>query len=261
MSGFLKRARDRVGAAAVGGLCAVSAALLGVPHVEGLHVTRVLGGPLRGKLLAMPTLQRPSYALGAFEPHVVQAMQAHVRPGSVAYDLGANVGYLTLVLAGLVGSGGSVVAVEPSPTDRAALEANLRLNDLTQVRLVASALAEQPGTVEFATFAYSGISRIAREEEPADATIQTVPVTTLDQLVYADGLLPPSFIKMDVEGAELRVVLGGMQVLAAVRPTIVCEVRWNATFEPVSTLLSAHGYTARVLWRDARIGDVLFTPG
>ena len=261
MHGFLKRARDRAGAAAVGGLCAVSAALPGVPHVKGLHVTRVLGGPLRGKLLAMPTLQRPSYALGTFEPHVVQAMQASVQPGSVAYDLGANVGYHTLVLAGLVGAEGSVVAVEPSPTDRAALETNLRLNGLTNVQVVASALAEQPGTVQFTTFGYSGISRIAREHEPSDANIQVVPATTLDQLVYADGYPPPSFIKMDVEGAELRVLLGGMQVLAAARPTLVCEVRWSATFEPVSTLLSAHGYTSRVLWRDARIGDVLFSPG
>jgi FkbM family methyltransferase len=153
-----------------------------------------------------------------------------------------------------------VVAAEPSPTDRAALETNLRLNGLTNVRVVASALAEQPGTVQFTTFGYSGISRIAREYEPADARTQVVPATTLDQLVYADGNPPPSFIKMDVEGAELRVLLGGMQLVAAARPTIVCEVRWSATYEPVSTLLSAHGYTSRVLWRDARIGDLLYTP-
>lgn len=245
---------------ATGGLVAVSGALPGTPHVDGLHVARVLAGPLRGKLLALPTLQRPSYALGTFEPHVVQAMQASVQPGAIVYDLGANVGYHTLVLAGLVGLAGSVVAVEPSPTDRAALEATLRLNDQTNVRVVSSALAEQPGTVQFTTFGYSGIGRIAREQEPADATIQTLPTTTLDALVFEEGYQPPSFIKMDVEGAELRVLLGGMRLLTAARPTIVCEVRWQATYEPICTLLAAHGYAPRVLWRDDRIGDVQFTP-
>jgi len=257
---FLKAARDKAGAMAAGGLVAASAALPGTPHVEGLHVARVLAGPLRGKLLALPTLQRPSYTLGTFEPHVVQAMQAHVQPGSVAYDLGANVGYHTLILAGLVGPTGSVVAVEPSPADRPALEATLRLNGQTNVRVVSAALAEQAGMVQFTTFGYSGIGRITREQEPADATIQTIPATTLDALVFEDGYPPPSFIKMDVEGAELRVLLGGMRLLASARPSLVCEVRWQATYEPICTLLAAHGYTPRVLWRDDRIGDVLFTP-
>lgn len=260
MQRFLKRTRDRLGAVAAGGLAAAGAALPGTPRVDGLHVARVIGGPLRGKLLALPTLQRPSYLLGTFEPHVVRVMQEHVHPGSVAYDLGANVGYHTLVLAHLVGAGGGVVAVEPSPAERAALETTLRLNDLTNVRVVDAALAEQPGTVQFATFGYSGIGRIAREQEPADATIEAVSATTLDRLVLSAGYPPPAFIKMDVEGAELRVLLGGMQVLASARPVIVCEVRWQATHESVCQLLAAHGYEHRVLWRGERIGDVLFTP-
>lgn len=261
--GFLKRVRDRVDGLAAGGLQAVGAALPGVPHVEGLHVGRVLGGPLRGKLLAMPTRQRPSYLLGTFEPHVVEAMQAHVRPGSVVYDIGANVGYHTLVLAGLVGAAGCVVAVEPSPVDRPALEATLRLNGLSasdHVRVVATALAEQTGAVEFATFSYSGIGRIAGEREPADATIQTVQATTLDRLILDEGYPPPDFLKLDVEGAELRALLGGMQVIKAYRPVILCEVRWATTDQPIRTVLGALGYEASVLHRGEKIGDVRFTP-
>ncbi|MGE3911948.1 MAG: FkbM family methyltransferase [Chloroflexota bacterium] len=260
MQRFLKRARDRVSTAAAGGLCAVSAALPGVPQVEGFHVARVLGGPLRGKLLAMPTLQRPSYALGTFEPHVSEAMRAHVRPGSVAYDIGANIGYHTLVLADLVGEGGTVIAFEPAPQERLALEHNLRLNDQPRVQVEASALAEQPGQMPFATFGYSGIGRLARATEPADATILTVPTTTLDAFVYEDGNPPPDFLKIDVEGAELRVLLGGMRLLAAQRPVIVCEVRAGSTLEQLSTLLAAQRYAARVLHRSGGLADVLFTP-
>lgn len=260
MQRFLKRARDRVGAAAASGLAVAGSALPGAPQVEGLHVARVLGGPLRGRLLALPTLQRPSYLLGRFEPHVVRAMQAHVRPGSVAYDIGANVGYHTLALAKLVGETGSVLAVEPSSVDRRALASTVQLNHVANVRVIDAALAEQPGTVQFATFGYSGIGRIAREREPADALIQTVPATTLDTLVFSEGYPAPAFIKMDVEGAELRVLLGGMRALATHRPVIVCEVRWQATYEPITSLLSTQGYEAHILWRGERIGDVLYTP-
>jgi len=251
--------RDRACIAAIGGWCAVSPHLLGAPRLEGLHVARVVSGPLRGGLLAMPTLQRPSFALGTFESHVVAAMRAHVRPGGVAYDVGANIGYHTLVLGKLVGSRGTVFAFEPAPRELGVLRHNLRINRQQQVRVIPSALADEPGSLQFATFDYSGIGHLAGETEPADATILTVPVSTLDDFIYGDGNPPPDFIKIDVEGAEARVLLGATRLLSSVRPAIVCEVRWGATYEPIAALMLGKDYQSRVLWRDGAIGGVPFT--
>lgn len=260
MRPFLNRARDRVSIAVAHALRTATSALPSTPRISGFHAVRILGGVAAGQVLMLPTIQRLSYLLGTFEPHVSQTIREHVRPGSVAYDIGANVGYHTLALARCVGVDGQVLAVEPSPRDRQALTVTLRANRLTQVRILPSVLAEEPGTVQFATFGYSGVSHIAGDKEPADATIHAIPATTLDLLVFSEGYPPPAFIKMDVEGAELRILLGGTRVLASARPIIVCEVRWQTTYEPICQLLERLGYQHRILWRGTAIGDVLFAP-
>ena len=235
------------------------------PTAEAMYRARVLGGPLRGRTLTMPGLERLSYALGTYEGHVVRTIRRHVRPGSIAYDVGANAGYLTLVMALCVGREGKVFAFEPDPRNTAALEENLTRNSLAQVRTVAQAVSSESGVVEFATFEYTLVGHIATGDTPADARLVRVPAVSLDDFVYGGGNPAPHFLKIDVEGAEDSVLLGSQRVLAEARPSLLVEVRMEGSCDTVPRLLQARGYRQVPVESGPRVesegfADVLFVP-
>ncbi len=231
----------------------------------GLYRTRIWGGPLRGCPFAMPQLERISFALGTYERHIVRELHRVLRPGDVAYDVGANAGYLSLVMARRVGPAGRVVAFEADPRNAAALAANIALNGLRNIALVPKAVSDASGSVTFASFDYSLVGHIATPATPADARLLTVPAVALDDL-FSQGQLPaPRCIKIDVEGAEDRVIAGAVDLIARARPVILAEVRPEALQGGILPLLEGLGYRARELaggWNLGRdcVGDILFEP-
>ena len=80
----------------------------GVPGQIPLRQARTLWGPLRGVRMYYREFEQPGMILGNYERRLVATIRSHVRRGSVAYDVGANIGYLTLVLDRFVGAGGTV---------------------------------------------------------------------------------------------------------------------------------------------------------
>src|ERR1700687_3249539 len=92
----------------------------------GLSRLRILGGPLRGTYVLAPALTRLSFALGPYHRHVVAVMEQFVVEGAPAYDLGAHMGYFSLLLARLVGPAGNVFSFEPDPRNLRALRRNIR---------------------------------------------------------------------------------------------------------------------------------------
>jgi FkbM family methyltransferase len=227
---------------------------------------RILLGPLRGTRFSVLKLERSSFFLGTYEPHVVDAMRRHVMPGSVVYDVGANAGYLTLILARLVGAEkGRVFAFEADPANLSVLRANVGKNDLAQVSIVPKAVADFSGKVRFATFGYTLVSHIASALEPEDAKMVEVPSVSIDDFVYRDGNPPPAFLKVDVEGAEALVIRGGARTIREAKPVIVAEVRAGDTWNAVQEIIGPCGYTTTVLHgsnsleRD-RLADLLLLP-
>jgi len=200
-------------------------------------------------------------ALGTYEPHVVAALRQHIRPGDVAYDLGAHVGYMTLVLAHLVGASGQVFAFEANARNRAALERNVANNRWVRgATVVPLAVSDAVGTLTFATFGYSLVGHIAAHEEPADAQLNTMPATSLDHFIYHERHPAPNVIKIDVEGAEDRVLNGAARVLADARPVVICETRPDQTSGAVASLLARHGYTLRTLKAWGAVEDIIALP-
>jgi FkbM family methyltransferase len=256
----LRKVRDALAPTVLESLCWATRHLYRVPAGHDGLVSRVFRGPLRGRWLALPEhYHRPSFSLGLFEPHVVEAMRHHVRPGAVAYDVGANVGYHTLYLADLVGPSGKVLAFEPNPSDHARLQWNVQANQARSVRILNQAVAAASGTVSFATFEVAGIHRIATGEVPADAKMIQVPAVSLDDFVYAHGNPTPDFIKIDVEGGEDEVLRGAARLLAAARPVIICEV-WSSNADCIKALCSAHGYIQQSIGGHGGLEDVLLKP-
>lgn len=233
------------------------------PGEPGLHQLRVWSGPLRGAYLRTPRLSRLSFALGTYQRHVALALQAHARPSTVAYDLGAHIGYFSIVLSRCVGPSGRVFAFEPDQTNVRALQRNLESSGASNVGVVPMVVSDTSGSVVFAAFEFSSVSHIATPRTPGDASLIDVPSTTLDDFVYRDGNPPPSLMKIDVEGAEARVLDGATRLLREARPVIVVEVS-PRTIEAVQGLLGGLGYRSTVLGGDSRslaaagVGDLLF---
>lgn len=225
-------------------------------------------GDLRGMRKYGPFCESDfAFVLGRFEPEVAAALRRHARPGMVAFDIGANAGHHTLLLAQLAGRKGQVHAFEPVPEDARCLEETVRLNALENVTVHPLAVANRTGSAEIA-FAgpFDGAARLVdavarRAHLAAGRRVLRVPVVSLDEFCAREGLGRVDLVKMDVEGAE-RLALEGMQaVLARHRPVMVAEL-WSAeSIAAVPAWLAARGYgvTELVRWRGVVGGEMVET--
>jgi FkbM family methyltransferase len=186
-------------------------------------------------------LARPSIPIGwhvaffgTYEPELREIFRAMLRPGGVAVDVGANIGWHTLLMAHLVGAQGRVLAAEANPSVRQKLQENLDLNRLRQVEVIPYALADAEGALAFhgpeADDPDSGNGHVvAHGAEPRAGTIQ-VKARRLDSVVAAAGIDRLDLIKIDVEGFEWPVLQGAEETIANFRPHIVFE--YDAAYAP-----------------------------
>jgi len=146
-----------------------------------------------------------------------------LRPGDCVLDVGANLGYFSLVAAELVGPAGCVHAFEPAPQVLPLLQENARLNPQANLQVHGVAVSDCCGQTRFfaAPRGRSGYSSI-RDLGAETSVISTVPTITLDALL--PQLPPVRLVKIDVEGAELRVLRGMRQLIDRDRPFLIVEV-------------------------------------
>jgi FkbM family methyltransferase len=149
---------------------------------------------------------------GSWEPFETRIMYALLRPGDVFIDIGANIGWHTVMSGLRVGGAGRVFAFEPEGSNADLLERNVALNELKNVKVFRCALSERTGTSALVKSATNmGDHRIA-----AGSTGLTVPVDTLDHLVASGGvdLARARIVKIDTQGAEAMVLRGAQHTLA-----------------------------------------------
>jgi FkbM family methyltransferase len=163
-------------------------------------------------------IQRYLYEFGVWEPHLTRWIQRALRPGDAFIDVGANIGYYTLLAARAVGPEGRVVAIEPSPQFRQVMTSAISSARHRNVRVAGVAAA---GVAKHETFWL---------EDPANLGGTTMirprsgtPVFTADALPIAEILTPAEaasarVVKIDVEGAEVQVIEGLVPVLSSLRP-------------------------------------------
>lgn len=172
-----------------------------------------------------PGPSNPDYGRGNNELPVQQALERHATSGSVVFDIGANVGFFTVLAARLVGPDGHVVAFEPVPSNAEYVRRNARLNDMENIAVVEKAVSDATGHGDLVLASYSGGAALSIADTPPDATESvTVPLTTIDEAVETGAVPPPGIVKIDVEGAELEVLRGMESTLRHHRPTIICEI-------------------------------------
>jgi len=187
------------------------------------------------------------FLLGTSEPAVQNVLQMLVRPGSVTYDIGANVGFLTLVAAHLAGAAGRVFAFEPLPQNFRQLERNIQINGFEHVEARNIALADQDGPAIFLVSrspTWGKLASVSGETAEQIGKIE-VAVCRLDRVVQTDSLPLPHLIKIDVEGAEIEVLDGAMETIRKARPILLIEL--HGTNATIAQRLKAFNYYPAVV--------------
>lgn len=180
-------------------------------------------------------------AHGLLEISVQEAFVRHLGEGSVLYDVGANVGFFSLLGARLVGDSGHVYAFEPAPENAAAIDAHATLNGAANLTVIRRAASSQRGRGRLQLVDDRSWSKLeAYGAHPGTEQVIDVDLVAIDELVDAGGLRPPSVIKIDVEGAELEVLDGLRRTLAEHQPAIICEL--HGTHSGFATAMAAAGY-------------------
>lgn len=169
---------------------------------------------------------------GTLEPPVQEALRRLLAPGHVFYDVGANVGFFTLVGARLVGPGGRVVAFEPVPRCARAVARNIELNGFAHAEIREEAVGAAAGRARLLVVGETSWSHLESTGRHADVRDEIdVAVVSVDGLVAAGEIPPPDVLKIDTEGAELQALHGARETIARHRPAIVCELHdTNADF-------------------------------
>jgi FkbM family methyltransferase len=146
-----------------------------------------------------------------------------LRAGDTVLDIGANIGHTTVSYAACVGPLGQVHAFEPCPHLTAHLRENVSRNRLTNVQLHPVVVSDNDGTTDFHV-ALDGASALSslRPLEGRATRLVSVPCVTIDSLLPSLGTV--SFVKIDVEGAELRVLQGMRKLIKRDKPLIQAEV-------------------------------------
>jgi len=216
---------------------AVATRLLGS---AGLQRIRVRGGPLDGATLECDIAHEKAIWTGTFEPDLQRVLDEVVRPEMVAWDVGAHIGFFSLILARRCSH---VVAVEAHPGNAARLRNHVRLNDAS-VEVVQVAVSDRPGRVELLEGPGSGTHRLRHVAGPAwhqpnVGNLHYVEATTLDELGVRLG--PPDLIKVDIEGAEGLALAGARTVLTR-KPVVICETHGDASRREVIAALQRAGY-------------------
>ena len=186
---------------------------------------QVENGPAVGIWLRLNPRTGLDVLRGASEPEVQDVLLRYLRPGITFYDLGANIGFFSLLGARLVGQQGRVVAFEADPEVAARLREHVERNEFRGVTIAEKAVWSEASKVFFervdpAASPDRGLGHVA-----AIASADTIEVeaVTLDDYARICGA-EPDFIKCDVEGAEVEVFRGAKRLLSEKRPAILCEI-------------------------------------
>lgn len=173
-----------------------------------------------------------------YERDVTALFHARLAEGMNVIDIGANIGYFTLLAAKLIGPRGRVLAVEPNPRNVRLLEASRRANGFANVTILQAAAGREIGILGLNVSFSNGTTAGLPEDLPQMLAAETVPCLPLDSVLDRDTMV--DFIKVDVEGAEFNALLGAEGIIRRCRPVIVSE--FSPSMMPGISQISGEAY-------------------
>jgi FkbM family methyltransferase len=188
----------------------IRAIISGIP--PGLGV-RVLQGPMRGYRWAFGS-GNPGYFLGSYKLGKQKKLQQFLKEGDVFFDLGAHVGFFTLLASLFVGDQGRVVAFEPNPENIRYLKKHIEWNQRKNITVFEAAIGDQNCLVSFDPSRRSAMGSVCSTGS------MTVQMLNLDYLYEAAKIPAPQIIKIDIEGSECIALKGAQRLISECHPVI-----------------------------------------
>ena len=161
---------------------------------------------------------RGIFATSRFDPEVFTPIASALKPGDTFLDIGANVGYYSMLAIDLIGPKGCIHAFEIDPRPLKCLRKTIKKTHINNIVIHACAVGEASGTLAFSMGLDCGHSSLSNKP-----TGMEVPVRTIDQMVSSDDSLSIKAVKIDIEGGELQALRGMSRILREQHPLLVIE--------------------------------------
>jgi FkbM family methyltransferase len=187
-------------------------------------VAKITGGPAKGLIFPVKLPQDKLMWIGTWELDFANALQEVVRPGTVCYDIGGYKGYYAGIMA-LKGAS-QVYVFEPVPSNAKKINKLIALNPTLPIYLKQYAVSDQEGTAVFKLMSEETMGKLSDSQFQSDIKSRDelkVNCISIDRLIE-QGLTPPHFIKIDVEGAEELVLKGAKNTLLKYKPLLMIEI-------------------------------------
>ncbi|MBI2793661.1 MAG: FkbM family methyltransferase [Ignavibacteria bacterium] len=171
-------------------------------------------------------LQAHIFLFGSYELPTIKFIRSYLTTGDVCFDIGAQIGYLSLAMAVSGNKNVFVYSFEPEPKNLERFSENIRLNSLTNVNLISKAVSNNVDQLKLymSRDHNAGTHSIIKDDPNVTEEFVVVDATTIDNIIHEQEIDRLDLVKIDVEGAELEVVEGATVTLKIFKPTLIIEL-------------------------------------
>lgn len=199
-------------------------------------------------------IQQQIYFFGVWDARTTGFLTQNVKPGDVFIDIGANIGYFSLLVSELTGNEGTVHAFEPVHRVADRFSENISRNGIKNIRLNRKAVYSRTGTIKLylSSPENMGMSSIHHHDKET-GEVQEASSVSLDEYAEEFGITRVDFIKIDIEGSEAEALKGMAATLQKYKPILIMEVN-AGTAEPLK-FLQQLGYRQKCILPGGILGD------
>jgi FkbM family methyltransferase len=199
-------------------------------------VMPILQGSLKGKKWITGSANNGHW-LGSYEYEEQKLISGTVLKGKVFFDIGAHVGYYSLLTSVLVGDEGKVFSFEPFPNNLEYIQKHLKLNNISNVNVLGVAVSDKHGSIFFSEGPSSSMGKIT--DNKTDLEVKMI---KLDDEINNKRLPIPDYIKIDIEGAEALALRGAESTLSKYHPFIFLSTHGEKVKKECCDFLLSLGY-------------------
>ncbi|MEJ5992839.1 FkbM family methyltransferase [Pedobacter sp. Du54] len=208
---------------------------------------RVLSGQAKGVKLRIDIRKEGSYFLGTYDKWILDRidLSKYIKPGMIAWDCGAYIGYYSALFRRCVGTSGEVFAFEASSTNYKIVKEVPRLNKWTNVKVINIAVGLENSVIRFSDN-LNGSNGPVGMDKTFDKNVDVIEVECrgVDEIIAMGLAKTPDFIKFDLETAEIYALKNGDQLFSIKKPILLLEIHGEASYEAAGKFLKKYHYKA-----------------